>query len=82
MLATKCCIRILNALCFNTTYLWYIDALSELIDVLQRSLDTVKDGAHDARPELDGERLAGPEDRVAHCHAACLLINLKSNCLK
>lgn len=50
---------------------WDIDALSEVIDVLQRTLDAVKDGAHDSRPELHREGFPRPEDRVTDGHTGC-----------
>ena len=41
------------------------------------SLDSIKDGAHDAGPELYGERFAGPEHRVADGDAGSLFVNLR-----
>ena len=53
-----------------------VNALAELANGLQGSLDTVEDGAHDAGPELDRERLARPQHGVAHGHAGRLLVDL------
>lgn len=43
---------------------WDVDTLSEIINVLQWTLDTIKDGAHDARPQLYREGLPRSEDGV------------------
>ena len=53
-----------------------VDALEEVGDVLERTLDAVEDAVHDARAELDGERLAGLEDRIADRQAGRLLVDL------
>ena len=53
-----------------------VDALGQFADVLQRPLDSVKDGAHDAGAELHGQGLACSEDRVANSQAAGLLVHL------
>lgn len=46
-----------------------VDALGEVVDVLQGPLDTVKDGAHDARAQLHGEGLPRPQHGIPHRHA-------------
>ena len=47
------------------------DAAGLLLDGLQGALDAVKDVLHDARAQLDGERLARPEHRVADGQTGC-----------
>lgn len=47
-----------------------VDALCEVVDVLQGSLDTVKDGPHDSWTQLDGEGLPCPQHRVSHRHTS------------
>ncbi len=45
-----------------------VDALCEVIDVLQWSLDTVKDGPHDSWTQLDREGLPRPQHRISNGH--------------
>lgn len=45
-----------------------VDALCDVIDVLQRSLDTIKDGAHDSWTQLHREGFTGPQHRIADRH--------------
>lgn len=47
-----------------------VDTLSEVIDVLQRTLNTVKDGTHDSWPQLYRKRFSCPEDRVSDRHTS------------
>jgi hypothetical protein len=44
---------------------------------LERALDTVKDGAHDAGTQLYRKRLPCPEHGVTHRHTAGLLVHLR-----
>ena len=46
-----------------------INAVGHLVDVLERTLDTVKNCTHDARAKLHGQGLAGTQDGVADCDA-------------
>lgn len=46
-----------------------VDGVRQLVDVLERALDAVKDGAEDTRPQLHGEGLAGTEHGVSHGYA-------------
>ena len=48
-----------------------IDALGEVVDVLQRPLDAVEDGAHDAGAQLHREGLPRAQDRVSHGYTRC-----------
>lgn len=57
---------------------WDIDTLSEVIDVFERTLDTVKDGAHDSGSKLHREGFACPKDRVAHGHAS-FIVRVREN---
>mmetsp|Transcript_40100 Transcript_40100/g.123888 ORF Transcript_40100/g.123888 Transcript_40100/m.123888 type:complete len:654 (-) Transcript_40100:17-1978(-) len=52
------------------------DVLDHAEDGVERALDAVEDLAHDARAELERERLAGAVDGVAHGEAAGLLVHL------
>lgn len=53
-----------------------VNALSHLVDVLQWSLDTVEDGAHNAWTELNGQRLAGSQDGITDSNARGILVYL------
>ena len=48
-----------------------IDTLCEVIDVLQGSLDTVKDGPHDSWAQLDREGLPCPQHGISNGHTSC-----------
>jgi hypothetical protein len=48
-----------------------VDAVGGLGDALERALDTVVDGLEQTGAELDGERLSGPDDRVADRDTSC-----------
>lgn len=54
----------------NVDSSWNIDTLSEVIDVFEWTLDTVKDGAHDSWSELHRERFTCPKDRVTNRHTS------------
>ena len=54
-----------------------VNALRQLVDVLQRPLDAVEDGAHDSGPELNRQRLSGPQDRVADSDTGSVLVHLE-----
>lgn len=45
-----------------------VDALRDVIDVLQRPLDTIKDGAHDSWTQLHGERFPRPQHGIPNRH--------------
>lgn len=44
-----------------------INAVGHLVDVLEWTLDAVKNCTHDARAELYGQGFAGTQDGVADC---------------
>ena len=46
-----------------------INAVGHLVDVFERTLDTVKNCTHNARAKLHGQGLAGTQDGVADCDA-------------
>lgn len=46
-----------------------VDGLSELVNVLQWTLDTVKDTPQDTGPQLHGQGLPCTEDGITHGHA-------------
>ena len=48
----------------NVHTLGNVDVAGVLENVLQRTLNTIKNGAHDARSELDGQRLLLAEDGI------------------
>lgn len=50
--------------------LWNVNTLRHRVDVLQGSLDSVKNAAHNARAQLDREGLARSQDRVANSDAS------------
>ncbi len=54
-----------------------IDGLGELANVLERSLNPVKDGLHDSGPEFHRERFPGSENRISHRHTRRLLVDLE-----
>lgn len=41
-----------------------VDGVGHVGDVLQRTLDTVKNGTHDAGSKFDGQRLAGSQHGI------------------
>ena len=45
-----------------------VDALCDVVDVLQWSLDTIKDGAHDTWTKLNREGFPCPQHRVSNTH--------------
>lgn len=53
-----------------------VDGLRELVDVLERALDAVEDGAQDTGTKFHGEGLAGTQYGVADCHARGLFVYL------
>lgn len=52
---------------------WDIDTLSEVIDVFEWTLDTVKDGAHDSWSKLHREGFTCPKDRVTNRHTSFIV---------
>lgn len=58
---------------------WDIDTLSEVIDVFEGTLDTVKDGAHDSWSELHRERFACPKDGVTDRHTSFIVTSGETN---
>ena len=44
-----------------------INAVGHLIDVLEGTLDTIKNCTHDARAKLHGQGLPGTQDGVTDC---------------
>lgn len=46
-----------------------VDALCEVVDVFQWSLDTIKDGAHDSWSQLHRERFPCPQHGIPNGHA-------------
>lgn len=42
-----------------------VDALGHLVDVQQRTLDTIEDTAHDTGAQFDRQRLLGSQHRIA-----------------
>ena len=54
-----------------------VNALRQLVDVLQGPLDAVEDRTHDAGAELDRQGLTGPQDRVADGDAGSVLVDLE-----
>lgn len=53
-----------------------VDAAADVADTLEWALDTIVDGLHETGTELDGERLAGTDDRVANSNASGFLVDL------
>jgi hypothetical protein len=64
------------AQCVRVNALWDVDTVGHLVDVLERPLDSIKDGAHDSRAEFHREWFACSEDGVADCDAGCVLVHL------
>mmetsp|Transcript_64817 Transcript_64817/g.166821 ORF Transcript_64817/g.166821 Transcript_64817/m.166821 type:complete len:597 (+) Transcript_64817:397-2187(+) len=52
------------------------DTLGDLLNALQRTLDTIVDAVQDARAQLQGERQARLHQRVAHGEAGGVLVHL------
>lgn len=48
-----------------------VDALCEVIDVFEGTLNTIKDGAHDSRPQLHREWLSSAEHGVSNTNSSC-----------
>ena len=67
---------------YRLSFLRDVDALCELVDVLERTLDTIENVSHDAGPELHGERLAGTQHGVPNRYTAGLLVHLHYDPLK
>lgn len=55
-----------------------INTLGEVIDVFQRTLDTIKDGAHDAWTELHRKRFSCPEHRITNGHTSFITLLRKT----
>jgi hypothetical protein len=53
-----------------------VDGLRQLVDVFERALDAVKDGAQDTGAQLHGQRLARAQHWVAHSHTRSFLVYL------
>jgi hypothetical protein len=51
--------------------------LSFYATFLERALDTIKDGAHDAGTQLYRQRLSRPEHGITHRHTASFLVHLR-----
>lgn len=64
---------------------WYVDALRdidwtrELVDVLQRTLNTVEDAAENAGTQFDGQWLSSAKHGITNRHTACLFIHLNTD---
>ena len=54
-----------------------VDTFDHLLNFFQWTLDTVEDTFHDTRAELDRQRHASPEHRVADRHARRFLVRLR-----
>jgi len=59
-----------------------VDAVGQLVDVLERSLDAVEDGAENAGSQLHRQRLSGSQDRVADGNARSILVDLRVGVVK
>lgn len=55
----------------------YIDALRHVTNILQRTLDTVKNRAQDAWTQLNRQRFAGTQHRIADSYARCFFVHLQ-----
>lgn len=55
-----------------------VDGLSQLIDILQRTLNTVEDTAQDTWTQLYRERLACTQDGISDRHAGRFFVYLRS----
>lgn len=58
-----------------------VDALCEVVDVLQWSLDTVKDGPHDSWTQLHRERFPRPQHRISNRDAGWIQAQEKKKSL-
>ena len=54
-----------------------VNAVGRVGDTLERALDTVIDGLHETGAELNGERLARPDDWIADRHTGYIMISLE-----
>lgn len=55
----------------------YVDRARELVDVFERTLNTVEDTAEDAGAQFDGQRLASTKYGIADRHAAGFFVHLE-----
>ena len=53
-----------------------VDALCQLVNVLERTLNTVEDGLHNAWTKFHGEGFTGPQHRVTNSNARSLFVHL------
>lgn len=50
---------------------WDVDTFTEVTDLFQWTLDTIKDGAHDSWSQLYREGFSCSKDRVTDTHTGC-----------
>lgn len=58
--------------------LWDVDWARELIDIFQRTLNTVEDAAENAGAQFNGQWLSSAKYRIANCYTTCFFIYLNA----